>query len=453
MKKLPIIAIVGRANVGKSSIFNTLLRTREAIVAKEAGTTRDSIMGKVNYKNQDFWIVDTAGMKDPIDDFEATIQEQISQALDSADVICVVIEADTIITNEDRQVATLALKSKKPVVLIVNKIDKVKDFSNIEFQKLGIKKILPTSTTQTRGFDDLLEELANLIPKTRDRDSDDIIRIAIIGRPNVGKSQLFNSLLKKQQAVVADRAGTTRDVNKVSIRYQGKQIQLMDTAGIRRSGKIGQGIEHFSVIRTLAAIENSDICLLLIDVNEISVQLDQKIAGMVKDSNKGLIIVVSKWDSIDDKTTHIHDDLIPKIKYDYQFVPWAPAVFTSAITGQNITKLLSLSLDIFNSRNRKIKTSELNKWLKNTTAIHPPAGLKNTAPKLNYMLQEDDNTSPNFKIYGSHTRYLHWSYKRFLERELRQKYDFDGTAIKLWFFEKHVDRLKKNIKQPRYRKS
>jgi len=453
MKKLPIIAIVGRANVGKSSIFNTLLRTREAIVAREAGTTRDSIMGKVSYRDQDFWIVDTAGMKDPIDDFEATIQEQITQAVDSAEVICVVIEADTIITDEDRKVAKLALKSTKPVVLIVNKIDKVKDFEIENYQKLGIKIILPTSATQTRGFDDLLKELSNLIPKAKDRGVDDVIRLAVIGRPNVGKSQLFNTLLKKQQAVVADRAGTTRDVNKVSIRYEGKQIQLMDTAGIRRSGKIGQGIEHFSVIRTLAAIENSDICLLLVDVNELSVQLDQKIAGMAKDSNKGLIIVVSKWDSLDEKTPYIHDELIPKIKYEYQFVPWAPVVFTSAVTGQNITKLLSLCLEIYTARNRKIKTSELNKWLKRATAKHPPAGLKNTNPKLNYMLQEDDNTSPNFKIYGSHTRYLHWSYKRFLERELRETYDFSGTAIKLWFFEKHVDRLKEHTKLPPYRKS
>jgi GTP-binding protein len=453
VKKLPIIAIVGRANVGKSSIFNTLLRSREAIVAREAGTTRDSIFGKVNYKDQDFWIVDTAGMKDPLDDFEATIQEQISQALDSADVICVVIESDTIITNEDRDVAKLALKSKKPVILIVNKIDKVKTFDITNYQKLGIKTILPTSTTQTKGFEDLLDELTSLIPKTKDRSNDEIIRIAIVGRPNVGKSQLFNTLLQKQQAVVASRAGTTRDVNKVSIKYEGKQIQFMDTAGIRRSGKIGHGIEHFSVIRTLAAIENADICFLLIDVNELSVQLDQKIAGMVKDANKGLVIVVSKWDSLDEKTPFKHDELIPRIKYDYQFVPWAPLVFTSSVTGQNVTKLLGISLEIFEARNRKIKTSELNKWLKNTIAKHPPAGLKSTNPKLNYMLQEDDNTSPNFKIYGSHTRYLHWSYKRFMERELRETYDFTGTAIKLWFFEKHIDRKNKPTKLPAYRKS
>jgi GTP-binding protein len=260
-------------------------------------------------------------------------------------------------------------------------------------------------------------------------------------------------LLKKQQAVVADRAGTTRDVNKVSIKYETKNIQLMDTAGIRRSGKIGQGIEHFSVIRTLSAIESSDICLLLVDVNELSVQLDQKIAGMVKDANKGLIIVVSKWDSLSDKSPFIHDELIPKIKYHYQFVPWAPLVFTSSITGQNMTKLLSLSLEIFENRNRKIKTSELNKFLRDAVAKHPPAGLKNTAPKLNYMMQEDDNDSPNFKIYGSHTRYLHWSYKRFLEKEIRENYNFVGTAIKLWFFEKHIDRLKKPAKLRPYRNS
>jgi GTP-binding protein len=451
MKKLPIIAIVGRANVGKSSIFNVLLRSREAIVAKEAGTTRDSIMGKVSHYDQDFWIVDTAGMKDPVDDFEATIQEQITQAVDSAEVICVVIEADTIITNDDREVATLALKSRKPVILIVNKVDKIKKIDINEYKKLGIKTIVLTSATQNRGFDELLGEIVKLIPKTKDRRNDDIIRLAIVGRPNVGKSQLFNSLLKKQQAVVADRAGTTRDVNKMSIRYENKDIQLMDTAGIRRSGKIGQGIEHFSVIRTLSAIENSDICILLIDVNELSVGLDQKVAGMVKDANKGLIIAVSKWDSLDEKSPYKHDELIPTIKFDYQFVPWAPLVFTSAVTGQNITKLLSLSLEIYKARNTKIKTNELNRWLKITTSKHPPAGLKNTAPKLNYMLQEQDNSSPNFKIYGSHTRYLHWSYKRFLERELRQKYNFDGTAIKLWFFEKHIDRIKKYVKQPRYK--
>jgi GTP-binding protein len=441
MKSLPIVAIVGRANVGKSSIFNAILQRRETIVAREEGTTRDSIMGKASHDGQDFWLVDTAGMKDPEDDFEATIQEQIFQAVDSADVIWVVIESDIILTNEDREVAKLALRSKKPVFLVVNKIDKVKEFAVEEYQRLGIKQIYGTSTTQYRGFDELLDSLIAQIPKAKAIYNPDLIKLAIIGRPNVGKSQLFNTLLKKQQAVVSSRAGTTRDVNKTSINYKGGEIELMDTAGIRRSGKIGRGIEHFSVIRTLAAIEESDICLLLIDVNELSVQLDQKIAGMVKESNKGLILVVSKWDSIENKD-FLHDELIPKIKMDYEFVPWAPVIFTSSVTGQNINKLFSLALDIRNNRNKKIKTTELNRWLRVVTNAHPPAGLKNRSPKLNYMVQENDNPSPTFKVYGAHTKFLHWSYKRYMERQMRESFGFEGTALKFWFFEKHVDRLK-----------
>lgn len=442
MKKLPIVAIVGRTNVGKSSIFNSLLRRREAIVAREEGTTRDSVMAKVNYDGQDFWVVDTAGMKDAEDDFEATIQEQIAQAVDSADIIWVVIESDTVITKEDRDVAKVALKSRKPVFLIVNKVDKIKKFTLKDFQKLGIKQIYSTSATQNRGFEKVLDALIKVIPERHDNDDKNVVRVAIVGRPNVGKSQLFNTLLKKQQAIVSSQAGTTRDVNKTSVRFENQTIQLMDTAGIRRSGKIGTGIEHFSVIRTLAAIEEADVALLLMDVNELNVALDHKIAGMVKDSNKGLILVVSKWDSIEEKDAYIHDRLIPQIKRNYQFVPWASVIFTSSVTGQNVTNLFNLVLEVAKERQKKIKTTELNRWLKNTTSKHPPAGLKSYTPKLNYMIQENDNTSPNFKIYGAHTKYLHWSYKRYMERELRNEFGFDGTAIKLWFFEKHVDRKK-----------
>lgn len=447
MKKLPIVAIVGRANVGKSSIFNALLNRREAIVAREEGTTRDSIMAKMNYHNQDFWIVDTAGMKDPDDDFEATIQEQIMQAVDSADIIWVVVEADTVITKEDRDVARLALKSKKPVFLVVNKADKVKVFTPEEYQKLGIKPVFGTSATQNRGFDELLDNLIKVIPEKHDKPDSGVIKVAIVGRPNVGKSQLFNTLLKKQQAIVSGRAGTTRDVNRSSVRFEGLSIQLMDTAGIRRSGKIGTGIEHFSVIRTLAAIEEADVVLQLMDVNELNVQLDQKIAGMVKEANKGLILVVSKWDSVEDKDKFVYEQLIPKIKHNYQFVPWASLIFTSSVTGQNVTNLFNLIYDLAKERQKKIKTSELNQWLKTITSKHPPAGLKSYTPKLNYMIQENDNPSPNFKIFGAHTKYLHWSYKRYMEKELRSRFGFEGSAIKLWFFEKHIDRKKEPIKQ------
>ena len=306
-KKLPIIAIVGRANVGKSSLFNAILERREAIVAREAGTTRDSISAKASYEGQDFWIVDTAGIKTAEDDFEFTIQEQIIQAADSADVIWVVIEADIPIGDEDRRVAKLALKTGKPVYLVVNKHDKTPKAIPEEYQRLGIKPIMMTSTTQNRGIDELLSVLVKNIPKATLTEDDDRIRVALLGRPNVGKSYLFNTLSKKQQAIVADRAGTTRDINRSVVKFQGREIELMDTAGIRRNGKIEKGIEKFSVLRSLYAIEQADVCLMIMDVNELNVALDQKIAGMVKEAGKGLILVVSKWDSVDEKTAFTRD--------------------------------------------------------------------------------------------------------------------------------------------------
>ncbi|MEO6760910.1 MAG: ribosome biogenesis GTPase Der [Candidatus Saccharimonadales bacterium] len=436
-KKVPIVAIVGRANVGKSSLFNAILARREAIVAREAGTTRDSITAKASWNHQDFWLVDTAGMKVAEDDFEFTIQEQIIQAADSADMIWVVVEADVAITEEDRRVAKLALKSQKPVILIVNKIDKAKDQDLDIFKRLGIKTIIHISVTQHRGLNQLLDSLVEQIPPATISQDDDRLHVALLGRPNVGKSALFNALAKKQQAIVADRAGTTRDINRAVVKYKTREIELMDTAGIRRPGKIGQGIEHFSVVRSLSAIEQADVCLLLIDVNELSVGLDQKIAGLVKEAGKGLILVVSKWDVAEGKDSFTRDDLAPKIVSDFDFVPWAPLIFTSSVTGQNVADIFDLVLDIAKARTTRITTSELNQWLSQVKAAHPPAGLKNRAPKLNYMVQEDDNPIPAFKIFGSSTSFIHWSYRRYLERNLRERFGFAGTAVQLWFIEKH----------------
>lgn len=437
-KKLPIVAIVGRANVGKSSLFNAILHRREAIVANEAGTTRDSIMAKADYAGQNFWIVDTAGMKEAEDDFEFTIQEQILQAADSADVIWVVIDAQGALSEEDRRVAKLALRTKKPVFLVVNKADKTPKADAGDYQGLGIKPIILTSATQQRGIESLLNLLIETIPKATLEDDDGRLRIAILGRPNVGKSYLFNTLGKKQQAIVADRAGTTRDINRTLIRYKGREIELLDTAGIRRSGKIERGVEHFSVIRSLSAIEQADVCLMLMDVNELSVALDQKIAGMIKEAGKGLILVVSKWDVAEDKTPFTRDELAVKIKHTFSFAPWAPLIFTSAETGQNVTKIFELALEIEERRKLRISTPELNRWLRKVVMSHPPAGLKNRTPKLNYMVQETDNPIPAFKIFGAHTKFLHWSYRRYMDRMLREAYDYTGTPIQLWFIEKHV---------------
>ncbi len=437
-KRAPIVAIVGRANVGKSSLFNAVLNRREAIVAHEAGTTRDSITARAGYKGRDFWLVDTAGIKDPEDDFEFTIQEQVAQAADSADVIWVVVEADVPVTEEDRRVAKMALKSRKPVLLVVNKTDKAKGADLSVFKRLGIKTVIHTSTTQKRGIGQLLDTLTEVIPPATIRVEDDRLRIAIVGRPNAGKSQLFNALAKKQQAVVAERAGTTRDVNRAVVRYMNREVELLDTAGIRRSGKIGTGIERFSVIRALAAIEEADVCLMLMDVNETGAHLDQKIAGMVKEAGKGLILVVSKWDVAEDKDAFTRDKIAPKLAHEFDFVPWAPLVFVSSVSGQNVTKLFDLASGIDEQRRKRIATPELNKWLRGAVDDHPPAGLKNRQPKLNYMVQESDNPTPAFKIFGSASKYVHWSYRRYLETRLRKSYGYEGTPVQLWFIEKHA---------------
>lgn len=432
--QVPIIAIVGRTNVGKSSLFNNVLGRREAIVADEPGTTRDSITSKVSWEGREFWLVDTAGIKDPEDDFEFTIQEQIQQAADSADVIWVVIEAKVGITDEDRRLAKQALKTKKPVFLVVNKADKAPRAVESDYDRLGVKDIFLTSATQNRGIPTMLDELVERIPQATIPVDPNRIVIALLGRPNVGKSYLFNTLAKKQQAIVSDRAGTTRDINRIAIRYKGREIEILDTAGIRRSGKIGRGIERFSVIRSLSAIEQADVCLMLMDANELNTALDQKIAGMIKESGKGMVLVVSKWDSLE-KDAFTRDSIAPKIQHSFDFVPWAPLIFTSSVTGQNVTKLFDLAQDIVYARSTLIKTSILNRWLRQITGEHPPSGLKNKTPKLQYMIQEGDNPT-NFKVYGSDTKFLHWSYKRFMDRRLREEFGFEGTPVRFWFFDK-----------------
>lgn len=433
-KPVPIVAIVGRTNVGKSSLFNNVLGRREAIVANEPGTTRDSVTGRATWEGRDFWLVDTAGMKDPEDDFEFTIQEQIQQATDSADAIWLVIEADRGLIDDDRRLAKQALKSKKPVFLLVNKADKAVKNRPEDFQRLGIKNIFLTSVTQNRGIADVLDALIETIPTATIAVDPNRITMALVGRPNVGKSYLFNTLAKKQQAIVADRAGTTRDVNRLTVRHKQKSIEILDTAGIRRSGKIGQGVERFSVIRALAAIEQADVALLLMDAGELNTALDQKIAGLIKEADRGLILVVSKWDSID-KDAFTRDAIAPQIQHQFAFVPWAPLIFTSSVTGQNVTKLFDLAQDIVKVRQTVIKTPVLNRWLHQITGEHPPAGLKNKTPKLNYMVQESDNPT-NFKVYGRDTKFLHWSFKRFMERRLRETFGFAGTPVKFWFFDK-----------------
>jgi len=430
--KLPTVAIIGRANAGKSSLFNRMMRSQQAIVAREAGTTRDRVVGKAAYHGHEFWLVDTAGLKPAEDEFEASIQEQITDASDAADVILVVVDSTEYPSDEDRRVATTALKSRKPVILITHKTDLRGSLPTSEFLRLGIKSIIRTSAEHNSGISDALDEICRHIPEKRQAEPSDVLKIALIGRPNVGKSSLFNTLAGKQQAIVAGVAGTTRDVNRIRLRYQGQTIELLDTAGIRRQGKQEVGIEKFSVLRTLAAIEEADICFLLMDVNELNTALDQRLAGIIAEAGKGMAIVVSKWDAVEGKDAYTRDALAPQISAQFDFTPWAPLIFTSAVTGQNVTKLFDLALSIATHRQQKTTTRTLNDLLQRSVQKHPPAGLKNTHPKLRYIVQTDTNP-PWFVIYGSNLKFVHWSYKRYLERRIRDTYDYTGTPIKLSF--------------------
>lgn len=429
------MAIVGRANVGKSSLFNTIIGRREAIVAREPGTTRDRVAARASWQGKDFWLVDTAGLKAASDEFELTIQEQIVQVADSANIIIVVVEATVPITTEDRRVAKLALRTQKPVLLVINKIDKNSRLNIDEWLKLGIKTVLSTSTTQKTGIEGLLEALNTHLSSARIREERDSLQVALLGRPNVGKSSLFNKLANKQQAIVAQQAGTTRDINRVEVRYHNRTIQFLDTAGIRRSGKIEQGVEQFSVLRALAAIEEADICLLVMDTAELNVQLDQKIAGLIKEAGRGLILVVNKWDMEENKDTLILD-ITAQLASNFAFVPWAPLIFISATTGQNVAKIYDLVLEVQTARRETFKTSELNRWLQQAVNAHSPVGLKGYHPQLHYIVQEEGEHLPSFKIFGSYTKYLHWSYKRYLEKQFREHWPLIGTPLKFWFIEK-----------------
>lgn len=424
--KLPVVAIIGQTNAGKSSLFNRLVRKSQAIVAREAGTTRDNVVGKVEGQ---YILIDTAGLKDAEDEFEAHIQDQIDDAVNSADMILIAMDATKYPNHDDKLIAKKALKSGKPVMLLLNKSDLGEALPAEEFRSLGIKNPLRVSATTGLNLNELrgqiLFELKNLGFDTHAKEEKtDAIKIALIGRPNVGKSSLFNSLAQKQQAVVANLAGTTRDVNRTELKYKGQTIELLDTAGLRKPGKREVGIEKFSALRSLAAIEEADICCLLVDATEPHSKLDQSLAGEIVKAGKGIILVITKTDLGHKDSNEILDNL----EYDFNFVPFAPVVITSSVTGKNVTKIFELAVNIDRARHAELKTSDLNKLLMDAVNSHPPAGLKNTHPKLRYMVQTD-TCPPWFVVYGSNLSLLHWSYKRYLERRLRDAFDFTGTPI------------------------
>ena len=439
-----------------------MARKNIAIVAREEGTTRDNVVATIDER---FILVDTAGLKDPTDDFEASIQDQINDATQAADAVLVTLDSSKYFDHRDAKIAKNALRSKKPVFLVLNKCDLRESLPVEEFRALGIapENIYYTSATAGTGVNELKKSLLRALdfrPKEESSTENtvdfvsrttetkksrrEVLKVALIGRPNVGKSSLFNTLSKKQQAIVSSRQGTTRDINRVRIKYKGRELEILDTAGLRRPGKREVGIEKFSAIRTLAAIEEADVCALLVDATEPHAKLDQALAGQIVEAGKGIIMVVTKTDLLDgDNLINIFgeervngrsasDFLLDGLERDFDFLPFAPVLLTSSETGKNVTRLFELALEIDENRHLEVKTTELNKILNEAILAHLPAGLKNTRPKPKYIVQTD-TCPPWFVVHGHDLGLLHWSWKRFLERKIREKYPFVGTPIKFSF--------------------
>ena len=428
MKRLPIVAIIGQTNAGKSSLLNRFARQNIAITAREEGTTRDNVIANIENK---FLMIDTAGLKDPEDSFEENIQDQINDAIDTADLIMLVLDSTKFPDDKDIKIARSALKSQKPLLLLLNKSDLGDSLPEYEFYQLGINQDHTFKTSATTGFGTnsvrtFIEKTLNI--KNSATPQAESIKISLIGRPNVGKSSLFNALAKKQQAIVSSRQGTTRDINRTTIKFQGKQLEFLDTAGLRKPGKREVGIEKFSALRTLAAIEESDICAMLIDSTDYHSKLDQALAGQIVKSGKSIIFVLTKTDLITENVEEKINEIINKIEYDFNFIPYAPVIITSSVTGKNVTQIFKLIETILEQKSKVIKTTDLNRILADAVISHPPAGLKNTHPKPKYIVQTDSNP-PWFVVHGHELQLLHWSYKRFLERKIREFHPFIGTPI------------------------
>ena len=422
MSKLRIVALIGQTNAGKSSLLNRMAKKNIAIVAREEGTTRDNVMATIDNA---FVLIDTAGLKNPSNDFEASIQDQIADAIEVADVILVTLDSAKYFDHKDAQIAKNALRSGKPVYLVLNKCDLGESLPITEFRALGIapENIYYVSATTGEG----IQKLKSVLPRGRADKNSDVLKLALIGRPNVGKSSLFNSLGKKQQAIVSSKQGTTRDVNRVNVKFKGRELEILDTAGLRKPGKREVGIEKFSAIRSLAEIEESDISALLVDATEPHSTIDQSLAGQIVDAGKGIVVVLTKADLVEDT-----DEILDELERDFNFLPYAPVLITSSETGKNVTKLFELALEIDENRHQEVKTSELNRILNDAITSHIPAGLKNTRPKPKYIVQTDV-CPPWIVVHGHDLELLHWSWKRFLERKIREKYPFVGTPIMFSF--------------------
>ncbi len=435
-----LIAIVGRPNVGKSTLFNRLTQTRRAIVDETAGTTRDRQYGKVDWCGQEFSIVDTGGwVVNSEDIFEEEINKQVAIAIEEADVILFVVDASTGPVDLDDHVAAILRRSKKPVILVANKEDMGDARFNVpEFYSLGLGDPIGVSAANGSGTGELLDEVIKDMPEKPEEDvpQDDIPKFAIVGRPNAGKSSLINAFIGEERHIVTDIAGTTRD--SIYHRYNkfGFDFYLIDTAGIRKKQKVSEDIEYYSVIRSVRSIEASDVCILMIDATRGIEGQDANIFGLIERNRKGLVVCVNKWDLVADKSIDVQRNFENAIRS--KFAPFTdfPVIFCSALTKQRIFKVLETAADVWKNRHRIIPTSQLNTYMLEQIALTPPPSNKGKFVKIKYVTMLKEAIIPTFVFFCNLPQWVKEPYRRFLENKIREQWDFHGTPIAIFMREK-----------------
>lgn len=428
----PLVAIVGRPNVGKSTLINGLAQRRVSIVEDIPGVTRDRIYCDVRWLDREFTLIDTGGIefRNEKDQMVDGIRQQAQLAIEEADVILMVTDGRTGITHDDETIAAMLRRTGKPVVLAVNKVDSENQEMDVyEFYKLGLGDPIGVSAVNHLSFGDLLDRVTEGFPPVTERSDSDPIRAAIIGRPNVGKSTLINALLGYERSLVADEWGTTRDAVDSLWKYHGKEFILVDTAGMRKKGKISDTLEKYSTIRSIRAIDNCDVAVLVLDARDMVTEQDKKIAGYVHEAGKGLILLVNKWDAVEkDNNTMVH--YTEDIRKALPFAQYAPVLFGSALTKQRIHKLADLLFFVADQHSMRISTSVLNDLLDDAKMVNPPPAHAGRVAKIYYMT-EVGIRPPTFVLFANDANLIHFSYVRFIENRLRESFGFEGTPIRI----------------------
>ena len=434
-----LVAIVGRPNVGKSTLFNRLTQTRHAIVADEAGTTRDRQYGKCEWTGREFSLVDTGGWVVNSDDiFEEEIRKQVLIAVEEADVVLFLVDVQNGVTDLDQQVATILRRAKTPVILVTNKTDNYDlQYSAAEFYSLGLGDPFCISALTGSGTGDLLDMIIEKLPApTPDQEEEEIPRFAVVGRPNVGKSSIVNAFIGEDRNIVTNIAGTTRD--SIYTRYTkfGFDFYLVDTAGIRKKGKVNEDLEFYSVMRSIRSIENSDVCILMLDATRGIESQDLNIYSLVQRNQKGLVVVINKWDLVQDKSTKAMKYFEDTIRE--RFAPFTdfPIVFASALTKQRIFKVLELAKETYLNRTTKVSTAKLNEEMLPIIEATPPPSNKGKYIKIKYCMQLPNTRVPSFVFFANLPQYVKEPYKRFLENKIRERWNFSGTPINIYIRQK-----------------